>query len=271
MDPRGNVSFTTNGAGEVTSHIGYGPFGKEVVYGLDEDGFGFVGAEAVGDRRILLVGSRFYDEDSARFLSQDPIFNPINEYGYSVNPVWWSDKNGAFASPVPKVSETFTALSAGAGLVGAIAALGIGATAGVFAVGAAPVWFAFAAAFFGVAFVADMIEAKGEERVRKETERRLKELERQCLCYKPRANQPRESRGGGSSGGGGDRSGGGGGGGSGGGGFGFGEFNFYFGHLGGLNFASHSRKSNHDSRKSNLDYYKSNLDYHRRQEEPCLA
>ncbi|MEE2674992.1 MAG: RHS repeat-associated core domain-containing protein [Myxococcota bacterium] len=92
-DFRGNVKFTSDDAGAVEAHYAYSAYGLEAVYGSDDDNVRFAGRIEIGD--LMLLGARVYDPASGRFLSQDPVFQLVNQYSYTLgNPIWWWDPDG---------------------------------------------------------------------------------------------------------------------------------------------------------------------------------
>lgn len=136
LDFRNNVKFTTNDAGTVVAHYGYGAWGLKNVSGASTDAYRFAGKQEIGD--LVIMGRRVYDPRIGRFLSQDPILNLLNQYAYTLgNPIWFGDPAGeastAFKLAVLSGIFGLGALGGGpAGLVyGAIAiVLGV-ASAGV--------------------------------------------------------------------------------------------------------------------------------------------
>lgn len=92
FDFRGNVSFVTDAAGTVVSHYRYRPYGMDTAFGV-EGGVHFVSKAAVGE--LMLLGARVYDAETGRFLSPDPILQPMNQYSYTNgNPVFFLDASG---------------------------------------------------------------------------------------------------------------------------------------------------------------------------------
>jgi RHS repeat-associated protein len=103
LDSRGNVSFTSDDAGAITSHRRYRPFGMDTVYGDDD----FVEGEPRGFQRgvelrhngfttgLVVLDARILDSDIGRFLSPDPVFQLSNQYTYALgNPVFYADSSG---------------------------------------------------------------------------------------------------------------------------------------------------------------------------------
>jgi RHS repeat-associated protein len=93
LDFRSNVKFTSDDGGAVQAHYAYSPYRVEQVLGDDSDPVRFVGRSQVGELAIL--GARIYDPQAGRFLSPDPIFQAVNQYGYTLgNPVLFHDRMG---------------------------------------------------------------------------------------------------------------------------------------------------------------------------------
>jgi RHS repeat-associated protein len=108
VDALGNVSFTTDENGLVTSHRRYHSFGLDRIYGggsfSENDPRGFAGGielqhGGVGTGLVVL-GARVLDSDVGRFLSRDPFFDLLNAYTYAYgNPVQYQDRSGRIAAP----------------------------------------------------------------------------------------------------------------------------------------------------------------------------
>jgi RHS repeat-associated protein len=92
-DFRGQVSFVTDGDGEVAAHHRYRPFGLDATFGEAPDGISFERQPAFGP--LVMMGARMFDPLIGRFLSPDPVFSWVNAYAYALgNPVWWEDRDG---------------------------------------------------------------------------------------------------------------------------------------------------------------------------------
>lgn len=92
-DFRGNVRFTADENGDITSVHGYLPYGKGSTVGDPGDGIHFIGRQEVAG--LMVLGARAYDPLVGRFLSPDPVFNSLNQYTYTLgNPIWFSDPDG---------------------------------------------------------------------------------------------------------------------------------------------------------------------------------
>jgi RHS repeat-associated protein len=96
-DVRGNIQLVSDAAGSVVSAFRYGAFGESLAQGAPSDAAGFAnGAEiATGAGSFVLLGDRLLDPRSGRFLSPDPVWNPLNAYAYTLgNPVDFWDESG---------------------------------------------------------------------------------------------------------------------------------------------------------------------------------
>jgi RHS repeat-associated protein len=93
MDYRGNVRFVTSGI-TVEGHATYSGFGRAYEEGeLGERGF--AGGFEIDGLGLVVLGPRVLDSDTGRFLSQDPVFNAVNQYTYAQgNPVFYWDPSG---------------------------------------------------------------------------------------------------------------------------------------------------------------------------------
>jgi RHS repeat-associated protein len=94
MDFRGNVLFQTSNTGNVTGQAVYRGFGRWLASGnLGERGF--AGGFEIPSLGLVVLGPRVLDSDAGRFLSQDPVFNAVNQYAYAQgNPVFMWDPTG---------------------------------------------------------------------------------------------------------------------------------------------------------------------------------
>ena len=98
-DFRGNVLFVSDSGGQVQSrylYAGYGLDSSEEEYALPvASDRGFAQGQDFGE--IMILGARVYDPVAKRFLAQDPIFNPINAYSYTLgNPLEYGDPTGLY-------------------------------------------------------------------------------------------------------------------------------------------------------------------------------
>jgi len=132
LDFRGNVKLLSDAQGRIVAHLRYGPYGVDRVDGAPDAAAGFAQGRSLGD--LMLLGSRLFDPDAARFLAPDPVFQLVNQYTYAAgNPVWYWDPDGR--SPQ---AATAVALGAALGLSVAAALTGnvpLVIFAGSFAVG----------------------------------------------------------------------------------------------------------------------------------------
>ncbi|MGH7288526.1 MAG: RHS repeat domain-containing protein, partial [Myxococcota bacterium] len=130
MDFRGNVLFVSKSNGTVEGRATYHGFGTSGVSGqLGERGFaqGF----EVSSLGLVVLGPRVLDSATGRFLSQDPVFNAVNQYAYAQgNPVFFWDPDGAQLSEA-QASGVYSV----AGFGGAIAGTLVGAPGGLVAAG----------------------------------------------------------------------------------------------------------------------------------------
>ena len=95
QDWRGHIMFLSDKDGQIVTAYGYSAYGTTQVVGqnIDREQRWVRGAQF---DELMLIGSRVYDTTATRFLSKDPVFNPINEYSYTLgNPVEFWDPTGA--------------------------------------------------------------------------------------------------------------------------------------------------------------------------------
>jgi RHS repeat-associated protein len=149
LDFRGNVSFVSDETGAVVAHYRYSAYGLDLVLGADADGQRFAGRLELSGG-LVLMGARIYDPLVGRFISQDPVFQALNAYSYTLgNPLDFWDPDGA-QQGVSRAAVWF-----GITLVGVIiAAASIPAAApalGIYAVGVALYLHALATYDLGVA------------------------------------------------------------------------------------------------------------------------
>ncbi|HVH06697.1 MAG TPA: RHS repeat-associated core domain-containing protein [Myxococcota bacterium] len=97
LDFRGNVKLVSDAAGRIVFHARYAPYGADRIEGAPDGLAGFAQGRSAGDA-LLVLGTRLYDADAARFLAPDPIFQLVNQYAYTLgNPVWYWDPDGRSA------------------------------------------------------------------------------------------------------------------------------------------------------------------------------
>ncbi len=68
--------------GQIVNHYRYSPYGVDAVFGSRGDWVTFVGRPEIGE--LMVLGLRIYDPAIGRFLSPDPIFQPINQNAYTL-------------------------------------------------------------------------------------------------------------------------------------------------------------------------------------------
>jgi RHS repeat-associated protein len=95
----GTFSTETNAAQNVTATKQCDPFGNlESSSGTSASPFGFAGGwgyQEDGDSGLKLVGHRYYDPTTGRFLTRDPAQDGRNWYTYcDNNPLRWADDDG---------------------------------------------------------------------------------------------------------------------------------------------------------------------------------
>ena len=97
FDERSNVAHRVNSSGSVLSSDVYDAYGKPYTITSDVYGFGAQRAITQIQTGLLLLTHRFYDPNTGRFLSRDPIgyAGGVNLYGYTGNnPVNETDPDG---------------------------------------------------------------------------------------------------------------------------------------------------------------------------------
>jgi RHS repeat-associated protein len=93
-DFRGNVMFASTNSGTVAGTASYRAFGRLSATGSPGER-GFAGGFEIPSLGLVVLGPRVLDSDAGRFLSQDPVFNAVNLYGYTQgNPVYMWDPTG---------------------------------------------------------------------------------------------------------------------------------------------------------------------------------
>jgi len=92
FDEMGSTLFLTDSAGNITDSYGLTPYGKLTAQGSTTNPFTFVGAYGVmqvGDTGLYYMRARFYDAQTARFISRDPVQSigprQLNPYQYALN------------------------------------------------------------------------------------------------------------------------------------------------------------------------------------------
>jgi RHS repeat-associated protein len=118
-DFRGNTSFVSDETGAVVAHYRYSAYGVDLVLGAGAaDAQRFAGRLELSGG-LVLMGARIYDPLVGRFLSQDPVFQALNAYSYTLgNPLDFWDPDGAEQS-----HAVLAAVASGAVAVGSAGAL----------------------------------------------------------------------------------------------------------------------------------------------------
>jgi RHS repeat-associated protein len=109
FDFRGNAKLMLNDAGEVTAHHHYSGYAQTSVDGSDPSELGFAGGTHADE--FVIIGARIYDPLAARFLSQDPVPQVVNQYSYTLgNPIRFWDPSGMQEIPATwdQTSTTLT-------------------------------------------------------------------------------------------------------------------------------------------------------------------
>ncbi len=103
-DRLGSVRDLADGSGELIAHVDYGSYGNviEMTHGDSLDRFLFTGREYEAETDFYYYRARFYDPESGRFLSQDPLGfdgGDANLYRYVSNsPLNGTDPSGLTSS-----------------------------------------------------------------------------------------------------------------------------------------------------------------------------
>ncbi len=120
FDRGGNTRALTDAAGNVTDAYAYSPFGRLLARtGTSDQPFLFMGQYGVrreGATGLHHARARFYDADTGRFLTREPVWPQIarpetlNPYVYAKNnPVDFTDPSGLIAIADPEIfAETFS-------------------------------------------------------------------------------------------------------------------------------------------------------------------
>lgn len=105
FDRKGNTLFLTGAPGTVTDSYAYTPYGKLLHHeGTNEQPFTFGGAyqaRSEGDSDLYQMRARYYDANTGRFVSREPLWpmigsgKAINPYQYAAeNPMMFVDRTG---------------------------------------------------------------------------------------------------------------------------------------------------------------------------------
>jgi RHS repeat-associated protein len=97
FDSRGSTIAMTNDTGKVTHSYAYGPFGELMAADeTDFNAFRYIGQYGVmyEDTSLMYMRARFYDVETGRFLTEDPVW-ATNLYPYAGNnPIAFIDPEG---------------------------------------------------------------------------------------------------------------------------------------------------------------------------------
>jgi RHS repeat-associated protein len=110
FDEAGNTTALTNAQGNVVAAYAYAPYGTILESsGSADNPFTFGGLFGVyqeGSSGLYYMRARYYDSETGRFVSRDPVqsFSPehLNPYQYALgNPLRHADPTGLFPFPLP--------------------------------------------------------------------------------------------------------------------------------------------------------------------------
>jgi len=96
-DERGNVRLVSNMSGQLETLTRYGAFGASSTLGGTAPDVGFANGAHLQTSagELVLLGARPLDPSLGRFLSPDPLWNPLNLYAYTFgNPIEFLDESG---------------------------------------------------------------------------------------------------------------------------------------------------------------------------------
>jgi RHS repeat-associated protein len=101
-DQVGSVKAVTNQAGNIVWNADYLPFGQQYMKNkldpeFEEDDLGFTGKGYDADVGLSYFNARWYDADTGRFISEDPVGDPSNPNLYTYgrnNPLSFIDPTG---------------------------------------------------------------------------------------------------------------------------------------------------------------------------------
>lgn len=122
-DRLGTFGLETNSSQSTTGTRQFDAFGNSTsTSGSPSGPFGFAGAwgyQQDGDSGLKLLGHRYYDSSTGRFLTRDPAMAGENWYGYARNnPLRWADPSGLWLEELGKWQTWADGLTtAGAGLL----------------------------------------------------------------------------------------------------------------------------------------------------------
>ena len=165
FDMQGSTSILTDDAGEISAAYSYSPWGgvlrsEETI----DNPYQFVGKYGllsdIAPSDVISVRARWYDADSGRFISEDPIGldgGDVNLYRYcGNNPSTFVDINGN----LHQVTKVLVAVVVSAGLAAAIAASGVVTTT---VLGAAALGAATEAVGIGITYTIESFFVDGHE------------------------------------------------------------------------------------------------------------
>ena len=93
FDFRDQVSFVSDESGAIVAHYRYQPFGVDAGFGPEAGSGRFENRSAFGP--FFLLGQRVLDPAVGRFLSPDPVLQPVSQYAYAYgNPIEFEDADG---------------------------------------------------------------------------------------------------------------------------------------------------------------------------------
>ncbi|MDO8526089.1 MAG: RHS repeat-associated core domain-containing protein, partial [Deltaproteobacteria bacterium] len=85
-DEMGNTLHVTDDSGDVVETYRYDPFGNINFHaGVTQNRYQFAGKEYDDTLGLVYFGARYYDPQTGRFISRDPMEDGINHYIYAVN------------------------------------------------------------------------------------------------------------------------------------------------------------------------------------------
>jgi RHS repeat-associated protein len=132
-DGLGSIVATTDASGAVSMSRQYGVWGH-IQAGGTQPGYGFTGREWDSEIGLHYYRARYYDPDSGRFITEDPITyrGGVNFYAYvGNNPTTWIDPEGLQAREASAGLAVGVCGAASAGTCAAAAAAAAAATAAI--------------------------------------------------------------------------------------------------------------------------------------------
>jgi len=121
-DAQGNSRGLLDGSQGNTDGYNWDAFGNSVSrFGTNPAGYAWnvsSGYQSDGDSGLKLLGHRYYDSRTGRFISQDPAGDGDNWYGYCDNdPIGKTDPSGLWC-PTPTVEDSSGSWAASASAAG---------------------------------------------------------------------------------------------------------------------------------------------------------